>query len=78
MKAPIIETLEQAIAFGLAIAPVLHFAPDWAPRVFQGQGSFYTGPKSLNAEIQSQWDSYLSVAEKKAILVAYTAARLAR
>lgn len=77
---PVIETLVQAIALGQAISDVLHFDRGWAERVFQGDPTLhYTGPATLNTELQSMWcNGHVTQNEKTRLLTKFIMYRLDR
>lgn len=76
---PYIDTIEQAEAMGAALNRALHFSPNWAPGVFKGTlPPHWNGKKTLNEELRSRWDDYMSAAERVALVTAYVEERMKR
>lgn len=65
---------------GIAMARHIPMDVGWAVQVFTSSSKFthVTGPDTLNAELESMWEHYLTPAEKIAITTSYVAERLAR
>lgn len=76
---PYIDTIEQAEAMGMALHRVLHFSRDWSAKVFNGVvAPHWNGKKTLNEELRSRWDDYMSAAERVTLVTAYVEERMKR
>lgn len=76
---PYIDTIEQAEAMGYALKRVHHFDAQWSVRVFYGKvAPHFDGKKTLNEELRSHWDNYMTAAERVALVTAYVEERMKR
>lgn len=72
---PYIDTIEQATAMGKAMHIVRHFDPLWVPKVF---GNHAHGKYTINEELRSIWDDFMSPTERVALITAYVEERMKR
>lgn len=76
---PYIDTIEQAEAMGIALHRTRRFDVRWAPNVFKGLAApHFDGKLTLNNELQSLWDNYMSAAERVALITVYVEERIKR
>jgi len=77
---PVIETEQDAIDLGYALAEVWHYDRLWALKVFQGNPliTYNTGPGTLNRELQSRWKDYSTLDERRRIITIFMERRLSR
>lgn len=77
---PYIDTFVQAEAMGKALHRTRRFDVRWAPNVFKGLAAppHFDGKLTLNNELQSLWDNYMSAAERVALVTAYVEERMKR
>ncbi len=75
---PVITSLKEAKAMGIALAKYSPIAPDWFPEVYRGSlaFTFATGADMANKELASMWKYDLTEAEKIKIFTEYIATRL--
>lgn len=76
---PYIDTIEQAEAMGKALYRVHRHDEAWTTRVFSGSvAPHFNGKLTLNNELRSMWDDYMSAAERVALVAAYVEERMKR
>lgn len=74
---PKIESYEQAVMFGKALASVSPINANWAPQMYRGDlTTWRTGPDILNRELEDIWNHQLDAKQRKRLIVAYVMTRL--
>lgn len=83
MKPPIefpyeVGNVEQADVIGYALHKVMHFDVDWVRRVYTGDTKlcYQTGPAVILNELRGLWRDYMTIDERRQIMVIVTTERL--